>query len=148
MSEPKKVLVNHPDGRICEIPVEVLDKHVVPPERVKELARRAAEAAGIGGPEPGADPHEGAGAKHSVVVPPSGQNVVFNFYLGPQARLSMHQEGAGAATASDVEGYHLDLDAFGSMSVHSDWRVGPFIDKTGRPSFGPHSHDPGTGNAQ
>jgi hypothetical protein len=77
--------------------------------------------------------------------------VVFNFYLGPQAKLQMHASGPGAqeaGEASDVEGYHMDLDAFGSMTAHGDWRVGPFIDKSGRPAFGPHSHDPVTGNAQ
>jgi hypothetical protein len=146
MSKAKKVLVNHPDGRICEVPVDVLDRYVVPPERVKELAREAgAKAAAEQPPEP----HAGA-ESHAVVLPNSGQNVVFNFYLGPQAKLALHATapGAPAKEGADVEGYHMDFDAMGSMTLHADWRVGPFIDKSGRPAFGPHSHDPVAGNAQ
>ncbi|MDI7269681.1 MAG: hypothetical protein QME96_16965 [Myxococcota bacterium] len=145
MNDAKKVLVGHPDGRICEIPLEDLEKYVVPAERVKEaLGRAAVEAASPDGAE--------IAAGHSVVVPRSGQTVVFNFYLGPQARLRLHQPAAGdepeRAGGADVEGYHIDLDAFGSMTFHSEWRVGPYIDKGGRPAFGPHSHDPASGNAR
>jgi hypothetical protein len=148
MSDAKKVLVNHPDGRICEVPVEVLDRYVVPPERVKELTRQAGARATDAGDGATAAP---AGETHSVVLPASGQAVVFNFYLGPQARLAMHQPEPGAAAkpaGADVEGYHMDLDAMGTMTMHGDWRVGPYIDKSGRPAFGPHSHDPVAGNAQ
>jgi hypothetical protein len=147
MSDPKTVLVNHPDGRICEVPVDVLDRYVIPPERVHELAQEAGARAAASA---AAEPHEDAGAAHSVVLPANGQSVVFNFYLGPQAKLALHAAGPGAAAhgAADVEGYHLDFDAMGSLTLHTDWRVGPFIDKSGRPAFGPHSHDPIAGNAQ
>jgi len=146
--EKKKVLVHHPDGRICEVPVEVLERYVAPPERVQELRRQAGAAAAHDGEVSG---EHAAGAEHSVVVPSSGQDVVFNFYLGPQARVALHQPEpaqAAAAKGADVEGYHMDLDAVGTMTAHGDWRVGPYIDRSGRPAFGPHSHDPITGNAQ
>jgi hypothetical protein len=42
----------------------------------------------------------------------------------------------------------MAVDAMGSLTMHGDWRVGPYIDKSGRPAFGPHSHDPVSGNAQ
>jgi hypothetical protein len=146
MSEEKKVLVQHPDGRICEVPAKVLDRYVVPPERVKELQRQAGAAA-AGEAQAGAS--SGA-APETVVLPSSGQSVVFNFYLGPQAKLALHATAPGgeAKPVADVEGYHLDMDSLGAMSAHADWRVGPFIDRSGRPAFGPHSHDPATGNAQ
>ena len=150
MSEVKKVLVNHPDGRICEVPVDVLDKYVLPPERVKEMAKEAGARAAEEHPS-GEEGHPHAGAEQTVVVPSSGQSVVFNFYLGPQAKLALHASGPGAVSkeaATDVEGYHMDMDAMGSMTLHTDWRVGPYIDKSGRPGFGPHSHDPVAGNAQ
>jgi hypothetical protein len=149
MSDAKKVLVNHPDGRICEVPVEVLDKYVLPPERVKELAREAGARAAAEQPAAEGGPHA-EGAERSMVLPASGQSVVFNFYLGPQAKLALHATGPGAPArdGADVEGYHMDMDAMGSMTLHTDWRVGPYIDKSGRPGFGPHSHDPVAGNAQ
>lgn len=148
MSDEKaKVLVHHPDGRICEVPVEVLERYVAPPERVQELRRQAGTAA-----HDGAAPEEHAvQGEHGVVLPSSGQSVVFNFYLGPQARVALHQPEptqAAAAQGADVEGYHMDLDAVGTMTSHGEWRVGPYIDRSGRPAFGPHSHDPITGNAQ
>lgn len=147
--EKRKMLVHHPDGRICEVPVEVLERYVVPPERVQELRRQAGTAARE---DEGAAPDEHAtSGEHSVVLPGTGQSVVFNFYLGPQARVALHQPEpaqAAAAKGADVEGYHMDLDAVGTMTAHGDWRVGPFIDRSGRPAFGPHSHDPITGNAQ
>jgi len=144
MSEVKKVLVNHPDGRICELPVDVLDKYVVPADKVKALAAQAgAQAAAAEGGEP----HEQAAASYSVVLPATGQTIVLNFYLGPQAKLSVHEGGPGKA-GGEVEGYHMDMDAMGSLAMHGDWRVGPYIDKAGRPAFGPHSHDPVSGNAQ
>lgn len=145
----EKVLVHHPDGRICEVPVDVLERYVVPPERVQELRRQAGAAAAAS--EDGVPNEPGTGAEHAVVLPSSGQNVVFNFYLGPQARVAMHQlepTQAAPAKGADVEGYHMDLDAVGTMTAHGDWRVGPYIDRSGRPAFGPHSHDPITGNAR
>ena len=153
MTEMKKILVNHPDGRICEVPVDVLDRYVVPPERVKEMAREARAMVPAEAPTaPDGGPHAGDGADRSLVLPASGQAVVFNFYLGPQAKLALHASGPGAPAVgkegADVEGYHMDIDAMGSMTLHTDWRVGPYIDKSGRPGFGPHSHDPVAGNAQ
>lgn len=151
MSETKKILVNHPDGRICEVPVDVLDGYVVPPERVKELARAArGRVASEAPPAEGAEGPAGEAPDRSLVLPASGQTVVFNFYLGPQAKLALHATGPGAPAkeGADVEGYHMDIDAMGSMTLHTDWRVGPYIDKSGRPGFGPHSHDPVAGNAQ
>jgi len=144
MSDVKKVLVNHPDGRICELPVEVLDKYVVPAEKVKELAARAQKPSV---PPEGSDVHEQAAASYSVVLPATGQTLVLNFYLGPQAKLSVH-EGGPLKPGGEVEGYHMAIDAMGSLTMHGDWRVGPYIDKAGRPAFGPHSHDPVSGNAQ
>jgi|GEM_PF-5925429 len=149
MSDGKdKVLVHHPDGRICEVPVEVLERYVASPERVQELRRQAGAAAA---PDGGTTDEPPAPAEHSVVLPTSGQSVVFNFYLGPQARVALHQPEptqAAPAKGADVEGYHMDLDALGTMTAHGDWRVGPYIDRSGRPAFGPHSHDPITGNAR
>jgi len=144
MSNGKKVLVNHPDGRICELPVEVLDKYVVPAEKVKELAAKAQKPSV---PPEGSDVHEQSAASYSVVLPATGQTLVLNFYLGPQAKLAVH-EGGPMKGGGEVEGYHMDLDAMGSLTMHTDWRVGPFIDKAGRPAFGPHSHDPVSGNAR
>lgn len=148
MSETKDtVLVQHPDGRICEVPLEVLERYVASPERVQELRQQA----GAAGRDGETTPEPPAPAEHSVVLPTSGQSVVFNFYLGPQARVALHQiepTQAAPAKGADLEGYHLDLDAVGTMTAHRDWRVGPYIDRSGRPAFGPHSHDPITGNAR
>lgn len=149
--EQRKVLVHHPDGRICEVPLEVLERYVASPERVQELRRQAGATAVPDGGERADPAADAAGREQTVVLPGSGQSVVFNFYLGPQARVALHQPEpgqAGAAKGADVEGYHMDLDALGTMTAHGDWRVGPYIDRSGRPAFGPHSHDPITGNAQ
>jgi hypothetical protein len=165
----KTTILQGPDGRLYEIPDQVLAGFAVPGDRVAELRRRLAQAQpasgapAAGASSPASSPSSsspGPGAalppEHAAMPPghappaslsmSAGGGVVLNFYF--QAPPGA---GAGAArTPSDlgVDGYHMTFDENGIPVNHTEMLWGDYIDKQGNPAVGWHSHDPVTGNAQ
>jgi hypothetical protein len=164
----KTTIVQGPDGRLYEIPDQMLAEFAVPGDRVAELRKRLAEpAGGASAAGPGSPPsssHAGAGAgaalppRHAALPPDhaaappgsmsmsAGSGVVLNFYFQTPPSAA----GAGRASPSDlgVDGYHMTFDENGIPVNHSEMLWGDYIDKQGNPAVGWHSHDPVTGNAQ
>jgi hypothetical protein len=149
------VVFEGPDGRLYEVPADVLAQHAVPPERVAELRKRTAVAAAPAAHyRPGEQPSHIPPPPASLAAPtptaisipaPNGGTIVLNIYIGgapaPGAEI-------GVSPAGTVEGYHMTFDATGIPANHTDMLWGDFIDKQGKPAVGWHSHDPVTGNAQ
>jgi len=166
MSDP--LILEGPDGRLYEVPRDVLAPYAVPGERVAELRKRLAHPATPGALPPshfrpgdplppGIPPAPGHGPSASTTIAtPSGVTVVLNFYFGPPAGAApaAHLETAAGMTPSPdagiegIEGYHMSFDANGIPTNHVDLLWGDYIDKQGNPAVGWHSHDPVTGNAQ
>lgn len=156
------VVFEGPDGRLYEVPAELLARHAVPPQRVAELRKRlavtpGATAASAGHYRPGEQPPgipppptqitaTTTGNATAISVPaPGGGTIVLNIYIGgapaPGAEIAVSPAGT-------VEGYHMTFDATGIPTNHTDMLWGDFIDKQGNPAVGWHSHDPVSGNAQ
>ncbi len=155
-------VVEGPDGRLYELPAEVLARHAVPPQRVAELRKRLAvpdrgAASPAGHYRPGEQPDgippppaqltaTTVGNATAISVPaPGGGTIVLNIYIGgapaPGAEIAVSPAGT-------VEGYHMTFDATGIPVNHADMLWGDYIDKQGQPAVGWHSHDPVSGNAQ
>lgn len=146
---PDPIILEGPDGRLYEIPRDVLAGYAVPGERVAELRKK------LGAPEaptdlpanhfrpgdplpPGIPPAPAASpSATTTIATPNGGTVVLNFFFGPPA-----------PPPEEVEGYHMSFDANGIPTNHVDLLWGDYIDKQGNPAVGWHSHDPVTGNAQ
>ncbi len=173
MSTKPPFVFEGPDGRLYELPLEVLARHAVPPERVAELRKRLAvspasapaSAMPAGHYRPGEQPPhippppaafapsappaaalmtQPDGATAISVPAPGGGTVVLNIYIG-----GAPAPGAEIAVSphGTVEGYHMTFDATGIPQNHTDMLWGDYIDKQGKPAVGWHSHDPVTGNA-
>ncbi len=166
MSKP--ITFEGPDGRIYQIPSDVMSQYAVPPEKVAEVRKTlGAPAAPDGGmpsghfrpgeappgyPPPPTDIGPGAvasGASTTTTVPtPNGGAIVLNFFFGPGGPGLPAGGPHATAAPTQVEGYHMTFDSHGIPTNHHELLWGDYIDKQGNPAVGWHSHDPVSGNAQ
>ncbi|MCA9679573.1 MAG: hypothetical protein H6708_10470 [Kofleriaceae bacterium] len=165
-----------PDGRLYELPADVMAKHAVPPEKVAALRQRlAVGAAASGGGDHGDGGSTGAPAGHyrpgeqpahippppaSVAAPtvgaaaaPATSSTTISTPNGGTVVLNFYfgppgPQANGHAAVGAVEGYHMTFDAHGIPVNHTEMLWGDYLDKQGNPAVGWHSHDPVSGNAQ
>ena len=163
---PDPIILEGPDGRLYEVPRDVLAAYAVPGERVAELRRKMSPPATPGAlppqhfrpgdplppgvPPPPPSMTVASPSASTTIATPSGGTVVLNFYFGPPAAAAHVETAVGMSPSVDslVEGYHMSFDANGIPTNHVDLLWGDYIDKQGNPAVGWHSHDPVTGNAQ
>lgn len=168
MSEPKTTILEGPDGRLYEIPDDVLADYSVPGEKVAEIRARmaggstAASPGDAGAPPTGLPPghfrpgelppgHAGqppAGLASMSMHPNGHGGVTLNFYFSGGPPPAVNMSAAYPPAEAGVEGYHMSFDEQGIPVNHTEMLWGDYIDKQGNPAVGFHSHDPATGNAQ
>jgi hypothetical protein len=164
---PDPIILEGPDGRLYEVPRDVLAKYAVPGERVAELRKKLGAPATPGAlppnhfrpgdplppgvpppPSPGASMTVSSPSASTTIATPNGGTVVLNFFFGPPAEHAEAAAGMSPSPHAGIEGYHMSFDANGIPTNHVDLLWGDYIDKQGNPAVGWHSHDPVTGNAQ
>jgi hypothetical protein len=141
MSTNKTHVLEGPDGRLYEIPLDRLAEFVVPPQKVKELRMRISKTMNAATPPPdidGTPPPPPDGHARLGELPPSHPG-----WLQQQAIMA----ALAAERARAAEGYHMSFDENGIPISHTDMLWGDYIDKQGNPAVGFHSHDPVSGNA-
>jgi len=160
------IVFEGPDGRLYEVPAEVLGKYAVPGDQVAALrAKKLGGGPAASSPQhfrPGEEPPgippapaslaelggAAAAATSTTVKTPNGGAIVLNFFFGPGGPGAPGAGPHATAAATQVEGYHMTFDSHGIPSNHHEMLWGDYIDKQGHPAVGWHSHDPVSGNAQ
>ncbi len=143
MSDAKSHVLEGPDGRLYEIPLDRLAEFAVPGPRVAEIRKRISKQMGVVDAPPSLDGDIAA-------PPPDGHFRLGDLqpghpgYAQQQAILAALQ----AERARSLEGYHMSFDEMGMPISHTDMLWGDYIDRQGNPAVGFHSHDPAHGNAQ
>jgi hypothetical protein len=165
-----KTILEGPDGMLYEIPDDVLAGYAVPGNKVLELRKQMEAAAGAGSDDDAPPPtehvklgeltpdHPGYAQQQAILAAVEMASTTVAVFVGdgsgpPKvtingAELAAPGADEAAASADDVEGYHMTFDESGIPIQHTDMLWGDYIDKQGNPAVGFHSHDPVSGNAQ
>jgi len=141
MSEKTQILEG-PDGRLYEIPLDRLAEFAVPGPRVAEIRKRISKQMLAQQPPPSLD--------GEPPPPPDGHARLGDLQPGHPGFVQQQAIMAAvqAERARALEGYHMTFDENGIPISHEDMLWGDYIDKQGNPAVGFHSHHPVHGNAQ